>query len=72
MNKENKQTTSGGIGLANTILVVFIILKLCGVISWSWLWVLSPIWIPLAVAIVIFLIILWISAVTALFTRIKS
>ena len=25
--------------------IVFIVLKLCGVISWSWLWVLSPIWI---------------------------
>lgn len=27
------------------VLVVFIILKLVGVIAWSWWWVLSPIWI---------------------------
>jgi hypothetical protein len=26
----------------------FIILKLCGVINWSWWWVLSPLWIPIA------------------------
>lgn len=27
---------------------VFAALKLLGVISWSWLWVLSPLWIPVA------------------------
>lgn len=29
--------------------IVFITLKLCGVITWSWLWVLSPLWIPIAI-----------------------
>lgn len=33
--------------------VAFIVLKLCNVIAWSWLWVLSPVWIPLAVLIII-------------------
>jgi len=28
--------------------ILFIALKLTGVITWSWLWVLSPIWLPLA------------------------
>lgn len=32
--------------------LLFIALKLCGVIAWSWLWVLAPIWIPIAVACV--------------------
>lgn len=36
--------------------LVFIILKLCGVINWSWLWVLSPIWISIIICI-IFLIV---------------
>lgn len=30
----------------DALAIVFIILKLCNVISWSWWWVLSPIWIP--------------------------
>ena len=34
----------GGIGLVDVLLVVFIILKLAGVIDWSWWWVLSPLW----------------------------
>lgn len=42
------------------LLVAFIVLKLCGVISWSWWWVLSPVWIPLcliALVVLIYLII---------------
>lgn len=34
------------------LLVVFIVLKLCGVIAWSWLWVLSPLWIGLILLII--------------------
>ncbi len=32
-------------GLDGVLLVVFIVLKLCGVITWSWIWVISPLWI---------------------------
>lgn len=38
---------AGGIGLGGCLLVLFVALKLTGSIAWSWLWVLSPIWIPL-------------------------
>lgn len=37
--------------------IAFIVLKLCGVIDWSWIWVLSPLWLPLATVIVICLLI---------------
>lgn len=37
---------SGGIGVPGLLGIVFIVLKLCGVISWSWWWVLAPFWIP--------------------------
>ena len=42
-----------GLTLADVLLVVFIILKLCGVINWSWWWVLSPVWISLIIVIII-------------------
>lgn len=38
------------------LLIVFIVLKLTKVITWSWWWVLAPFWIPLSIAIVILLI----------------
>ena len=37
--------------------VVFIVLKLTGVIGWSWLWVLGPIWIPTAVVLIIYAVV---------------
>lgn len=36
------------ISLSTLLLVAFIVLKLCGVIVWSWVWVLSPAWMPIA------------------------
>jgi sterol desaturase/sphingolipid hydroxylase (fatty acid hydroxylase superfamily) len=40
--------------------IVFIILKLCNVVAWSWWWILSPIWIPIIIILLgfIFLLIL--------------
>ena len=45
--------------VGDSVLTVFIILKLTDVISWSWVWVLSPFWI-IASIVVIFFIIMWI------------
>lgn len=40
--------------------LIFITLKLCGVITWSWLWVLAPLWIGWAVVLlVIGVVALW-------------
>jgi hypothetical protein len=33
------------------LFLVFLVLKLTNVISWSWWWVTSPLWIPLAIAL---------------------
>lgn len=49
---ENKSTASGGAGFTSLLLVAFIVLKLCGVINWSWWWVLSPFWIPVSLIII--------------------
>ena len=66
MNNEVNHTTSGGIGFVGLLTIVFITLKLLGVITWSWVWVLSPIWISLAVGLVALLIILIIAVVMAI------
>lgn len=46
-------SSSGGIGFTGLLTILFIGLKLGGVISWSWWWVLSPIWITLLLVILI-------------------
>lgn len=41
----NNNRSSGGIGFAGLLTIAFIVLKLIGRITWSWWWVLSPVWI---------------------------
>lgn len=50
MSKESSQS-GGSIGFFGLLTVLFIGLKLTGHISWSWWWVLAPIWIPAAVGL---------------------
>ena len=53
-----KSSSSGGIGFLGLLTIVFIILKLCKVIEWPWVWVLSPIWIPAIPFLIIILLVL--------------
>ena len=55
----NGKQTSSGIGFTGLLTIVFIVLKLCGVIAWSWWWVLlSPLWISTILWVVLEVIIL--------------
>jgi len=49
---DSKSTSSGGIGLGGVLLCIFVTLKLCKVIDWSWWWVLNPLWIGAAIWLV--------------------
>ena len=49
----SSSSSSGGIGFAGLLTVAFIVLKLTGVIAWSWVWVLAPLWIGLAIALAV-------------------
>ncbi len=51
------QVNLGGIGFSGLLAILFIGLKLGGVITWSWWWVLSPIWLPMVIVIGIFAIV---------------
>ena len=48
-----ERETAGGIGFFGLLAILFIGLKLLGVINWSWWWVLSPLWLPIVVAFLI-------------------
>lgn len=59
--KKNENNTRGGIGFFGLLTIAFIILKLCKVITWSWVWVLSPLWISFTLIVLIILIAWWAS-----------
>ena len=53
----DSHTSSGGIGFFGLLAIVFITLKLTEVIAWSWWWVLSPLWLPIAVLVFILIVV---------------
>jgi len=53
----NNNVQAGGMGFLSWLTLAFIVLKLTDYITWSWWWVLSPVWIPLLVVIVLIILI---------------
>lgn len=53
----NRNSSSSGIGICGVLTIVFIVLKLVGVINWSWLWVLCPLWINILLTVIVLVII---------------
>lgn len=56
-NEKRSNGGKGGLSLFTILGVVFVILKLCGVISWSWIWVLAPFWIGFSLVLLIYAVI---------------
>ena len=62
----NKKTTSGGgISFLGLLAIVFITLKLCNVITWSWWWVTAPLWVPFA----LFMFLVTLACIASAFNR---
>jgi hypothetical protein len=59
--RSNNHSSSGGIGFCGLLTIVFIVLKICEVIDWSWWWVLSPIWI--SAILVVAILAVWIAII---------
>lgn len=53
---EKSSSSSSGIGVLGLLGVAFVVLKLCGVITWSWWWVTAPFWAWFAIVMVILVI----------------
>ena len=52
----SNNNTSNGVSLGTVLFLIFLMLKLTDKIDWSWWWVTSPLWAPLAVVLIIFII----------------
>ena len=68
MSNDNSTTVCGGISFCELLTIVFVVLKLTGVIGWSWLWVLAPLWIP-CILVAVFLVFELITIVISLSRR---
>jgi hypothetical protein len=60
------ETSSGGISAAFALFLIFLVLKLVGLIDWSWWWVTCPLWIGFALIIAVLLVIVLIEVLSNL------
>ena len=65
MSDKSSASSSSGIGFTGLLTILFIGLKLGHVIDWSWWWVLSPLWIGLAVVIGVYAAIFVVALIVA-------
>lgn len=52
------KASNGGVGIFGTVGIVFIVLKLAGVVDWPWWVVLCPLWVPLALLLLLIMVVL--------------
>lgn len=58
-----------GIGFFGLLGIVFITLKLTGVIAWSWWWVLAPFWVPLSITLLAIAFIVFVTVILKLVSK---
>lgn len=72
----NNQAPKISIQLGSPLFLIFLTLKLCGVIDWSWWWVTAPLWGPFAIIAIVFVVIFGgiatIASVSSLLKMIKN
>jgi hypothetical protein len=69
----NKQVINGsGLSVASILGLIFIVLKLTNYIEWSWLWVLSPFWIPISIVLLIVFVIIGVTLIRYFFFNKKE
>ena len=53
MEENLNSTNTSGVSFLGLLTLLFIGLKLTGYITWSWIWVLAPLWIPISIALLV-------------------
>lgn len=58
ISSDEISTGGGGVGFCGFLTLIFITLKLTNNIDWSWWWVLSPLWIPVAIVLAVAVVVI--------------
>ena len=68
----SNSSSGNGIGLGTVLFMIFMTLKLCDVIDWSWWWVASPLWVPFGIIALFFVFVAILAVITHLLKRRSS
>ena len=55
MSEKDRHTEMGRAALL-AVLITFVVFKLTAEINWSWIWVVSPLWIPISIDLIVAII----------------
>jgi len=60
---ETVKVTGSGIGFTGLLTIIFVLLKAFNVITWSWWWVFAPLWLPIAIALGVGIVIFFVGII---------
>lgn len=63
MSNGESSGTQGGIGFIGALQIAFIVLRLCGVITWKWGWVLAPTWASVVLLLMVIIVVVTITTI---------
>ena len=66
---EKEKHSLNGLSFTQILALIFIVLKLTDYITWSWLWVLSPLWIPVAFILGLLVVVFVVYFIATLFDK---
>jgi|WetSurMetagenome_2_1015567.scaffolds.fasta_scaffold759381_2 hypothetical protein len=61
----NGASSAASFPVATILTLIFVVLKLTHTIDWSWVWVLSPLWIAAAFVVAVLLLVAIIAVIVA-------
>ena len=70
--KTSTRYTGASFPILGILGVLFVAFKLAGVIAWPWVWVLAPFWVPLALMVAFFVVIVIVSVVNVLIEMVRE
>jgi len=65
----NRTNGTVGVGFYGLLFIAFLVLKLCGVIDWSWWWITAPLWGPVVFLVVVFLFVVVILGIASVLRK---
>lgn len=72
MNKNKIKFNINLNGFFINLFMIFLVLKLTNLINWSWIWVAAPLWIPISIIAVIFIVVFICAGILELIRVIKE
>ena len=60
---QTQQTLSWGTPFCFLTTLTFLVLKLCHIIDWNWWWIFAPLWLPIAVSLIVITIFILVVAI---------